>query len=450
MKDEEKTKEKLLNDLTALRQRVAELEASDTERVRAEEALRESERRYGLIADNTTDYISILTFRGIYTYLSPSHKLLGYPPEELLGKSGLQMIHPDDRKRLIPLLTRYAGLRIRDLLRLKTEGLSERIYFRFPDRSGQWHDIEATANLVEALDGKGVHILLISRDITERMRAEEALRESEEKYRNLVERASDGICIIQETIIRYANPCLAQMWGGPVEEITDVPFTYYIHPDELPRVVDRYQRRMAGEDISPIYETVLRRKDGSTLYAELNAGLITYQGKPANLVIVRDISDRKRAEEELRQSYARLQKALEGTIHALMAAVEMKDPYTAGHQRRVAQLACAIANEIGLSQARIEGLRMAGLIHDVGKISVPAEILSKPGRLTELEFSMIGAHSRTGYDILNGTIDFPWPVAEIVLQHHERMDGRSKDPGGSGRCGGDGLSPTVPPGARIG
>ena len=127
-------------------------------------------------------------------------------------------------------------------------------------------------------------------------------------------------------------------------------------------------------------------------------------------------------EEERRQSFEKLQKALRETVHALASAVEMRDPYTAGHQRRVTELARALAEEMGLSEEQIEGLHMAGLVHDIGKINVPAEILSKPGQLNDVEFSMIKAHSQAGYDILR-TIEFPWPVAKIVLQHHERLDG---------------------------
>ncbi len=135
-----------------------------------------------------------------------------------------------------------------------------------------------------------------------------------------------------------------------------------------------------------------------------------------------ELAQREQAEEGLRQSLERLQRALEGTVNVLVSTIEMKDPYTAGHQRRVTQLACAVAQEMGLPEERIEGLRVAGLIHDLGKINVPAEILSKPGALSDLEYGLIRAHPQIGYDILK-TTDFPWPVAEIVLQHHERLDG---------------------------
>jgi putative nucleotidyltransferase with HDIG domain len=131
---------------------------------------------------------------------------------------------------------------------------------------------------------------------------------------------------------------------------------------------------------------------------------------------------RKRAEEKLEHSLGNLRQASDGMINAIAAIVERRDPYTAGHQKRTARVACAIAGQLGLSEDRIEGLRMAGIIHDIGKIYVPAEILSKPGRLTELEFSMVKAHSQVGYDILKD-IQFPWPIAQIVLQHHEKIDG---------------------------
>ena len=119
---------------------------------------------------------------------------------------------------------------------------------------------------------------------------------------------------------------------------------------------------------------------------------------------------------------SQIQANLESTIQAISMTVEMRDPYTAGHQRRVTALACAIAADLELEPEQIHGLRIGAVIHDLGKIQIPAEILSKPGKLTELERSLIQQHAQIGYNILKG-IDFPWPVADMVLQHHERLDG---------------------------
>lgn len=129
-----------------------------------------------------------------------------------------------------------------------------------------------------------------------------------------------------------------------------------------------------------------------------------------------------RTREAHRQSTALLLKSLESTVLTLAATMESRDAYTAGHQRRVAELAVAIAREMKLSKDESDGIHFAAIIHDLGKIRVPAEILSKPGRLSEIEYAMIKTHPQVGYDILK-SVDFPWPIAEIVYQHHERMDG---------------------------
>jgi putative nucleotidyltransferase with HDIG domain len=126
--------------------------------------------------------------------------------------------------------------------------------------------------------------------------------------------------------------------------------------------------------------------------------------------------------EGMKRKHSELQKAMDGVIHAVSSVIETRDPYTAGHQRRVAELARAIAKEMGLSDWQITGIHIAGLLHDVGKVAVPAEILSKPGKINQYEFSIIKNHCQIGYEILQ-RIDFPWPVTRAILQHHERLDG---------------------------
>jgi PAS domain S-box-containing protein/putative nucleotidyltransferase with HDIG domain len=135
-----------------------------------------------------------------------------------------------------------------------------------------------------------------------------------------------------------------------------------------------------------------------------------------------EILRRQRAEKSLKESLARTIEVQDGTMQALATVTETRDPYTAGHQRRVAQLACAVAQELGFSDDQVAGLRVMALLHDLGKISIPAEILSKPGKLSAMEFDIIKSHSRAGYEIVK-EIPFAWPVAEVILQHHERLDG---------------------------
>ena len=150
------------------------------------------------------------------------------------------------------------------------------------------------------------------------------------------------------------------------------------------------------------------------------------QERTAELINLNDqlkleIADRKLAEEKLQQSYAKLQKNLDEIVHAMSLTAEKRDPYTAGHQKRTTELAMALAGEMGLSEHQIKGVQMAGLIHDMGKISIPAEILSKPGKLNEVEIQLVRRHPQAAFEILK-KIDFPWPVDLIVLQHHEKMD----------------------------
>jgi len=148
-------------------------------------------------------------------------------------------------------------------------------------------------------------------------------------------------------------------------------------------------------------------------------------------VTQREIAKRERAEEESRRYAERLQELIDDIIKAIALTTELRDPYTSGHQQRVTQLACAIAREMGLNKNMIAGIRVAGSLHDIGKMYVPGEILTKSGGLTEVEFDLVKTHPEAGYSILK-MIEFPWPVAQIVLQHHERMDGSGYPAGLSG------------------
>ena len=235
------------------------------------------------------------------------------------------------------------------------------------------------------------------------------------------------------------------------EQLKDIPFVFYTatytdRKDEelaLKTGADKFIRKPIESDkfikiVQGVFEDVkkgkiepnkpvLEEKEIHKLYSER---LVNKMEKKM-LELKGEITERKRAEEELKQSHEKLGKVLRETINALASTVEKRDPYTAGHQQRVTQLACAIAKEMGFSKDEIDGIRLAGAIHDIGKIHLPAEILSKPGRISEIEFSMIKAHPQVGHDILR-IIEFPWPIALIVLQHHERVNGSGYPSGLSG------------------
>lgn len=265
-------------------------------------------------------------------------------------------------------------------------------------------------------------IVVVYEDITTRMEGERQLRESEEKYSSVVEQAMYGVVIIQDEVFKFANRAMADITGYPVEELMGMHFLKIFTPEYRKLVEKRYKMRMAGNSVLPLYETKVLCKEGGQRDVEIAFGIITINGQPADMGYVRDITAHKQAQDALDKSFERLQKRLEETVNALSSMTEKRDPYTAGHQQRVTQLARAIAKEMNLPEEKIDGIVVAATLHDIGKIYEPAEILSKPDVLTDIEFLMMKVHPEVGYDILKN-IDFPWPVAQIVYQHHERHNG---------------------------
>jgi PAS domain S-box-containing protein len=181
------------------------------------------------------------------------------------------------------------------------------------------------------------------------------------------------------------------------------------------------------------YEVEKHRNDGTVIPCVVTAKpYIGPDGEFLGIVEdLKDISRLKQAQQELQDSFDRMRKTMGGIIQAMSLTIEQRDPYTAGHQRRVAKLSRAIARQMGFSWEQIQGIRMAAAIHDLGKIHVPTELLSRPGKLTENELGIIQAHPRIGYEILKG-IEFSWPIAQTVYQHHERLDGSGYPRGLSG------------------
>lgn len=277
-------------------------------------------------------------------------------------------------------------------------------------------------------EGRGiVGVAIRALDITERRRLElEVARE-----RDMAQKYLDVASVIILAMgpsgeIAMINKCGAELLGYLVEEIIGKNWV-----DEYIPAADRGATKQLLKDVVAgktarfsSFENEILTKDDSTRTISWSVSYILEDNSTVALMICSgmDITDHKRADKEKAKAYDQLKLTLEGTVNALSSVAEHRDPYTSGHQERVTKLACAIAEEMELSPEICEDIRVAGRLHDIGKIEVPAEILSKPGRLTDVEFSMIRVHSTIGYDILKEA-EFPCEVAKMVLSHHERMDG---------------------------
>lgn len=273
--------------------------------------------------------------------------------------------------------------------------------------------------------------LVLLHDITTYKRSQEALLKALQTKKELEQILNKSPVVLfvwslkERWPVDFVSDNISKFGYSPADFYSgSLQFSDIIHPEDLARLKEEVCRlREEGfHDYSLEYR--LLAKQGGYRWIEGHIWLIGDEGGQEHRYqgIALDITERKQAEEELRLSLEKLRKAMDQTIQAMSFTVEIRDAYTASHQRRVAELATAIAEEMGLSKEQIEGIRLAAAIHDIGKISTPAEILNKAGRLTEIEFSIIKSHPQVGFEILK-KIEFPWPIAKIVLQHHERLDG---------------------------
>jgi len=384
-----------------------------THRKLAEEELRESEERFRSMFRGHDAIMLLIDQKtgAIRDANQAAARFYGYSAERLCQMT-IQEINTLDAE---------------EVAHQRTLAIEEkRNYFIFPHRlaSGEVKTVEVHSSPITI---RGETILFsIIHDITDREQAEDALRDSEAKYRNIFENAMEGIYqSTPEGRFITANAALARMAGYDSPEeliaaIEDIGTQLYVHPEDRKRFLEI----ITTKGMVNYFEVEFYKKNGRIFWVVINARAVKdkqektlyYEG------IVEDITLRKQAEQKLLHTLDNLRKSFSTTIQVLVSAVETRDPYTSGHQTRSADLARAIATEMCLSQKRIDGIRMAGSIHDIGKMSIPAEILVKPTKLSELEFSLIKDHAKKGFEMLKD-VESPWPLAEIVYQHHERMDG---------------------------
>jgi PAS domain S-box-containing protein len=386
-----------------------------TFRKEAEYTLKVSETQYRRLFETAMDGILILDAgTGQIDDVNPFLiDMLGYTYEEFRGKKLWEVGTFKDveaSKIMFTELQNTGHVRYEDLPLLTKDGREIAVEF---------------VSNVYIVDSRKV-IQCNIRNISDRKLAEEKQKISDDKYRSIFENAVEGIFqTTPEGKLLTGNPAMARMFGFTSPEdmisgIDDIGKQLYMDPED--RV--RYKKTLEEQGIVQNYERQHYRKDGSKFWVSVNARavrdstgkMLYYEGS------VEDITTRKTADEVLKENAEKLRKSLSGTIRAISMIVETRDPYTAGHQRKVSDLARVIAQDMGLPKDTVDNIRMAGIIHDIGKISVPAEILSKPGKLTHIEMELIKTHSKSGYNILKD-VELPYPIAEIVLQHHERLDG---------------------------
>jgi len=380
-----------------------------TERRRSEEILRESEERFRQLVEEIEDVIYMIDERGVITYISPPvERLGGYRPSELMGRPFTEFVHPEDADRA------------REVLRSGLLGRVEQHEFRVFTKSGDIRWIQIVSRpIVEGDRIVGFRGML--RDVTERKRMEEAILRAKREWESTFDTIEELIFLTDaDGKIRRVNKTTARKLKSEPQDLIGK------------KCREVFSCGMAGTDRCPL-ERVRKKKPLRPFECEASAlgiwirarayAAYTSSGELDYVVhILRDITEERRSQEALARYREALNRSFFGTAEAFAKLVEERDPYTSGHSLGVARLAVAIAREMGLSEREKTGIYISGILHDIGKIAIPVEILVKPGRLTELERALIRTHPEAGYEVLK-EIEFPWPVALATLQHHERMDG---------------------------
>ncbi len=427
--------------------------------VRYEDELRGSEQKFHSIFNDALDMIHICTADGRILDANRTELVtLGYSLDEYKGKRPLDLVHPDHREQVREAFAAVAaGERVNGLV------------VTLLTRAGEKRYIEM--NIVpEIIAGKVVRIRAISRDITARTEAEEALLRLN---RYLTTLSNGNVALVrarneQELLDAICSVMIEDggyrlVWVGATDENSGSGLVVrsaagdrsYLEEDpQTWREMDTGQSPVAralreheavvlhdlAAESTPWREQALRHGFHSVAALPLQEGgelfgaITLYSTDPnafdeAELGLLKELAGDLaygiqviRTRQQRDQAQGALGTVLVETVDAISRTVETRDPYTAGHEHRVAELAVAIARKMHIDEFRIEGLRLGGLLHDLGKIAVPAEILNRPGQLTDIEFNLIKQHPQSGYNIIKD-VSFPWPVKEMVLQHHERLDG---------------------------
>jgi len=386
-----------------------------------ESQMMEIEERYLSLFNHSRDAVYFHDFEGNFIDANDvALNMLGYARQDILDLNFTSLLSENQ----LPVASKF-------LKELKETGSQvDSAEFILKRKDGSTVEIETSSSVIYH-DGHPTYCMGIARDISGRKKTEKDLRDSEQLYRLLADNMEGSVWLMDIDLnTTYVSPSSEKLRGFTVQEMMTMPLEQHLTPESFQIAMNTFAGEMAEleQDQDHIFSRMIElefyRKDGSTFWSENTFKLIKDQdGKAVGILgTTRDISERKKTQARLQRSYDRLQKAMEGAVQTIAMISEVRDPYTSGHQQQVAKLAAAIATEMGLPENQVTAIHMAGALHDIGKINIPAEILSKPGKLNKIEFDLIRTHPGVGREILK-SIEFPWPICKMVLQHHERIDG---------------------------
>jgi len=350
-------------------------------------------------------------FRVIFSNYGVNN-IIGYNPSEIIGSPFVDFLFP----------TEFNGIDIKSLLNQFIYGQQNRTTLthltRHKDRSIRYLKSVILANRSEANDFIG--LMGVTHDQTEQILAEKALKNSEKKFQNILSNLSEIVFTIDKSgAVTFISPTVDQVLGIPSDEIygrSVFETLKRLRVETLPIFFKRFKQTLAARQEEFNYEIKLKVFNNERIFDILvkieysSSG--SYEGVSG---VVRDITKKRRAEADIRAAF-------NGAIDAIAVIVEQRDIYTYGHQHNVAELSVAIGQELNLKNDRLEGLRIAAILHDVGKVSIPTEILNRPSRLSKTERRIIEMHPKLGANILR-QIPFPWNISRFVEEHHERIDG---------------------------
>jgi len=370
---------------------------------------KQAEEKYRKLIKTTSEGFWLLNSKKLTIEVNQSLcDMLGYTRNEMIGKTPMEFVDAENKKIFKEQTSKITNTthRTYEISLKKKDGINFPTIFNTTTLVDEKGETEGSFSFVT--------------DITERKKAEEKLKTTTERLELAMDAGEHGFWDWNlDTDDVYFSPRYYTMLGYKPGELPmrKETWTGLMHPEDQKIIVPKVEKHVKNAESYEV-EFRLKTKEGNWKWISGRGKSYSIDKKEIShraIGVHVDITERKKSEEKLK-------KTLDATIQTVSNIVEVKDPYTAGHQQRVTQLTVAIAKELNLSPDKIEGIRIASLIHDIGKISVPTEILSKTTTISDIEFSLIKGHSQAGSDILKA-IDFSYPVAQIVLQHHERLDG---------------------------